>query len=118
MMWYYFFGLGVVLVVDMLGIDWHSVSCHFQHIEDAIIIAHGDVLDARKIGGDRKLVEYNETCYSNKYKVFGEKCKSDGDFFIEQVENCTVNTLHEVIRRCTIENLVVCTDGHTSYKDL
>ena len=32
MTWYYFFGLGVVLVADMLGIDRHSVSRHFQHI--------------------------------------------------------------------------------------
>ena len=65
-----------------------------------------------------KLVEYNETYYENRYKVFGGIWKSGGDFFIEQVEDCTANPLHEVIRRHTMENSVVSTDGHASYRSL
>ena len=52
------------------------------------------------------------------YKVFGGICKSDGDFFIDQVDDCTANTLHEVIRRRKMKNYVVCTDGHATYKSL
>ena len=43
-------------------------------------------------------------------------CKSDGDFFIEQEEDYTVNIIHEVIKKRTIENLVVYTDGHALIK--
>ena len=118
MAWYYFFGLGVVLVADMLGIDRHIVSRHFQYIKDAIIVAHVDVVAAKMIGGARKVLAYDETYYDNRYKVFGNICKSDGNFFIEQVEECTVNTLHEVIQRCIMKHSVVYTDAHVFYNNL
>ena len=34
------------------------------------------------------------------------------------MEDCTFNILHKVIRRRTVANSVVCTEGHTSYNSL
>lgn len=40
------------------------------------------------------------------------------DFFIEQVDDGTVNTIYEVVWRLTNDNLVVCTDVYVPYKNI
>ena len=66
----------------MMDIDRHSVSRFFSHIEDSIILAHVDRLRLTKIGGDRKLVQFDETYYGNSLKVFGGICKETSEFFL------------------------------------
>ena len=48
-----------------MDIDHRSVSKLIFYIKDSAILAHIDRLRITKIGGDKKLVQFDETHYGN-----------------------------------------------------
>ena len=54
----------------MLKLNRHTVGRFVKRIRDSVITMEGYNLTTRKIGGDSKTVEIDETYYGNDYKVF------------------------------------------------
>ena len=77
-----------------------------------------DRLRITTISCDRRLVQFDETYYGNSLKVFGGICKETREFHIEIVQDCTIATLDEVIRRRVHDSTVFGVDRHASYKNL